>query len=196
MTWKCLGYLLLKFPFGLFAFCLVFPLSVLTLCLLPTLTLLGLLVGFFTLQLVNGLAWVWSEFARHMLGMSDTALRLAEALALAEEQRVRAERADQRRRELIVSASHELRTPIASIRGHIESLLMATEGESREPAPAEQAAYLAIVQREAERLSALVDDLLSLARSEAGGVAPAPGAGISWGGHRGNLSSAGAACRA
>src|SRR5438874_13191488 len=104
-----------------------------------------------------------------MLGMSDTSTRLAQAKALAEEERAKAERADQSRRGLIVNVSHELRTPIASIRGHVESLLMEVEEDgSKAPDPAELRDYLNIMQREAERLGALVEDLLSLARMDSG----------------------------
>ncbi|MGZ3645855.1 MAG: sensor histidine kinase, partial [Ktedonobacteraceae bacterium] len=101
-------------------------------------------------------------------GLSDTSIQLAQAKAIAEEERAKAERADQSRRELIVNVSHELRTPIASIRGHAESLLMEMEEEEggNAPDPAELRDYLNIVHREAERLSALVDDLLSFARMD------------------------------
>jgi len=122
-----------------------------------------------SLYVLNGLAYVSGEFARLMLGMSDTAMRLAQAKELAEQERLKAERAEQSRRELIVNVSHELRTPIASIRGHAESLLMAVEDEGTDLlTSAKLQDYLCIVQREAERLGALVDDLLSLARTEAG----------------------------
>jgi len=62
-----------------------------------------------------------------------------------------------------------LRTPIASIRGHAESLLMGMEEQEggNAPDPAELRDYLNIVHWEAERLSALVEDLLSLARMDA-----------------------------
>jgi len=119
-------------------------------------------------HVLNALAYVSGQFARVMLGLSDTSIRLAQAKAIAEEERAKAERADQSRRELIVNVSHELRTPIASIRGHVESLLMETEEEDggNTPDPAELRGYLNIVHREAERLSALVEDLLSLARMD------------------------------
>jgi len=122
-----------------------------------------LLLAFYVL---NALAYVSGQFARAMLGLSDTNMRLEQAKALAEQERAKAERADQSRRELIVNVSHELRTPIASIRGHVESLLMEVEKEEggNAPDPAELRDYLNIVHREAERLSALVEDLLSLAR--------------------------------
>jgi two-component system, OmpR family, phosphate regulon sensor histidine kinase PhoR len=119
-------------------------------------------------HVLNALADVSGQFACVMLGLSDTNLRLAQAKALAGEERAKAERADQSRRELIVNVSHELRTPIASIRGHAESLLMEMEEEEdgNAPDPAELCDYLNIVHREAERLSALVEDLLSLARMD------------------------------
>ncbi|HYM27372.1 MAG TPA: ATP-binding protein, partial [Steroidobacteraceae bacterium] len=122
----------------------------------------GLTLG--SLHALNGLAYGWGQFARLMLGMSQSSRRLAEARAVAERERARAERADQTRRELIVNVSHELRTPIASIRGHAESLLL-PEGEPASPAEAQR--YAGIIAREAERLGVLVDDLLALARADA-----------------------------
>ncbi len=118
-------------------------------------------------HVLNALAYVSGQFARVMLGLSDTSIQLAQAKALAEEERAKAERADQSRRELIVNVSHELRTPIASIRGHVESLLMEMEESENAPEPTELRDYLNIVHREAEQLSALVEDLLSLARMDA-----------------------------
>jgi signal transduction histidine kinase len=108
-------------------------------------------------------------FTCWLLRMSDTSIRLEQAKALAEQERAKAERADHSRRELIVNVSHELRTPIASIRGHVESLLMEVEEQEGGNAldPAQVRDYLTIVHREAERLSALVEDLLSLARMDA-----------------------------
>jgi signal transduction histidine kinase len=124
----------------------------------------GLLLTLGTLHALNALTWGWGQFARVMLGMSQSAQRLAEARAVAARERERAERADQNRRELIVNVSHELRTPIASIRGHVESLLTPAE---EPPAAGETQHYLGIVAREAERLGVLVDDLLALARADA-----------------------------
>ncbi|MGH2497611.1 MAG: sensor histidine kinase, partial [Ktedonobacteraceae bacterium] len=127
--------------------------------------------GLFTISLyiVYGLANISGELARILLGMSDTAIRLAQAREFAEQERIKAERAEQSRRELIVNVSHELRTPIASIRGHVESLLIAVEDKETETLSNKKLHdYLVIVQREAERLGSLVDDLLSLARTESG----------------------------
>ena len=129
---------------------------------------LGFGVTHITLHVLNGLAFVSGQFAHAMLGMSDDAIRLAEARTLAEQERVRAEQADQRRRELVVNVSHELRTPVASISGHVESLLLATQEGTVAPPPAILYNYLNIVHTEVERLGMLVDDLLSLARAESG----------------------------
>ena len=129
---------------------------------------LGFGLTLLTLHVLNGLAFVSGQLARSMLGMSDDAIRLEEARAVAEQERIRAEQADQRRRELVVNVSHELRTPVASISGHVESLLLATQEGTVAPPPPILYNYLNIVHHEVERLSVLVDDLLSLARAETG----------------------------
>jgi signal transduction histidine kinase len=138
----------------------------------PLLTLLGVVMGLITLLVSDGLAFVWSKFAQITLGVSDEALRLEEARAATRSAQFQAARADQSRRELIVNVSHELRTPIANIRGHAESLLLAAEAaeaaDGAATSPEETKRYLTIIARESERLSALVDDLLALARAEAG----------------------------
>lgn len=67
-------------------------------------------------------------------------------------------------RRFVADASHELRTPIAVIRGESDVAL------SHERAPAEYRESLAIILDESRRLSRLVDDLLNLARADAGHV--------------------------
>lgn len=69
------------------------------------------------------------------------------------------------RRDFVSNASHELRTPLTAIRGFVETLLQGS------PSEAERAQYLEIIDRNARRLTNLVNDLLELARSE-GRVAP------------------------
>lgn len=119
------------------------------------------------LSVVNGITTLWSMFAQVMLGMNINALRLAQATEMAEQERAKAERAEQSRRELIMNVSHDLRTPVASIRGHIEALLLASEeSEHRMLAPETLQNYLRIVHRESMHLGTLVDDLLSLARND------------------------------
>ena len=72
------------------------------------------------------------------------------------------EQASQIRRDFVANVSHELRTPLTALLGFIETL----RGAAREDRSA-QDRFLAIMAREAERMSRLVDDLLSLSRVEA-----------------------------
>lgn len=132
--------------------------------LLFALTGFGLIL--ITLHLLNGIAFIAGQFARLMLGMSGAAWRVEEARAIEAQQRARAEQAEQRRHELVVNVSHELRTPVASIAGHLESLLIATNEGTTAPPPAVLYNYLNIAHLEVERLGMLVDDLLALARME------------------------------
>ena len=119
------------------------------------------------LYAINGVATLWGMFAQIMLGMNINALRLSQARAMAEQERAKAEKAEQSRRELIMNVSHDLKTPVASIRGHIEALLLASEdSEQRMLTPETLQNYLRIVHRESVRLGNLVDDLLSLARND------------------------------
>lgn len=65
-------------------------------------------------------------------------------------------------RRFTADASHELRTPVTSIRGLAEYLMRRTD-----PTPA-QLEPLKGIDREAERMAKLVNDLLDLARADAG----------------------------
>lgn len=69
-------------------------------------------------------------------------------------------------RRFTADASHELRTPLAVVRGESDVAL------ARERSAAEYRESLATIRDEARRMSALVDDMLSLARIDAGQVAP------------------------
>jgi two-component system, OmpR family, phosphate regulon sensor histidine kinase PhoR len=122
----------------------------------------GIALGLASLAILNGTAWLWARFAELMLGVDVSSMQLAAAQAEAKTQEMRAERADQSRRELIVNASHELRTPVASISAHVESLLK----PGRE-IDAETRKYLSVVAAETDRLGSLVDDVLALARADA-----------------------------
>jgi two-component system OmpR family sensor kinase len=68
-----------------------------------------------------------------------------------------------RLRRFAADASHELRTPLASIRGYAE-----LTRRSGQPLSADVAYALGRVESEAERMTALVEDLLLLARLDAG----------------------------
>jgi two-component system OmpR family sensor kinase len=66
-------------------------------------------------------------------------------------------------RQFVADASHELRTPLAAIRGYAE-----LSRRSRRPVPEEVGHVLRRVESEAQRMTALVEDLLLLARLDAG----------------------------
>jgi two-component system phosphate regulon sensor histidine kinase PhoR len=70
-------------------------------------------------------------------------------------------RATATRRDFVANASHELRTPVAAIRGAAETLLA---GALDQPEAAR--GFVEIVHRQAERLSRLTQDLLDLSRLE------------------------------
>jgi two-component system phosphate regulon sensor histidine kinase PhoR len=65
------------------------------------------------------------------------------------------------RRDFVANVSHELKTPITSIKGYVETLL----GEEEE-IPPHSREFLAIVLKQANRLQAIVEDLLTLSRIE------------------------------
>jgi PAS domain S-box-containing protein len=66
--------------------------------------------------------------------------------------------------EFIATVSHELRTPLAAISGWLYTLLDGEAGQLAE----EQRRYLAIIQRNSDRLARLVGDLLLLGQIESG----------------------------
>ena len=69
--------------------------------------------------------------------------------------------AEQMRADFVANAGHELKTPLASLVGFIETLL----GAARDDATARER-FLGIMRGEAGRMTRLVDDLLSLSRIE------------------------------
>ena len=78
------------------------------------------------------------------------------------------QRVDRVRRDFVANASHELRTPLTSIRGFVEAL---EDGAVSEPATAQR--FLGKIRTHADRMAALVDDLLELSRLESGERPPA-----------------------
>jgi signal transduction histidine kinase len=79
-------------------------------------------------------------------------------------------RSDSLRRELVTNVSHDLRTPLASLRGYLETLLLKKGELSAE----EQERYLEIALRHSESLGSLVSELFELARLEAREIRPSP----------------------
>jgi signal transduction histidine kinase len=126
----------------------------------------GVVLCAVVLHVFHGVGVGWGWYARNMLGINPKDIELAQARAATVAARARADEAEKDRRQLILDASHELRTPIATIRAHIDSVLI-LRGEHL---PEQVRAYLATTQHEIERLSLLVDDLLMLARADSDGL--------------------------
>jgi signal transduction histidine kinase len=84
------------------------------------------------------------------------------ARRLLAEQNERLREADRLKDEFVALISHDLRTPLTSIMGYLELTI------DDETLAAEPRGYLEVVQRNSERLLRLVNDLLFVARLEAG----------------------------
>jgi two-component system phosphate regulon sensor histidine kinase PhoR len=69
------------------------------------------------------------------------------------------------REEFVANVSHELRTPLSLIKGYVETLL---DGAAKNPEVAEH--FLQIIERNAERLDLLIQDLLTISALESGRV--------------------------
>ncbi|MEK7794961.1 MAG: ATP-binding protein, partial [Candidatus Hydrogenedentota bacterium] len=67
------------------------------------------------------------------------------------------------RQDFVANVSHELRTPVTAIRGYVETLL---DGAYTEPEEAKR--FLEIIEKHSRNLEAIIEDLLSLSRLEAG----------------------------
>ena len=65
------------------------------------------------------------------------------------------------RRDFVANVSHELRTPVTAIRSAAETLQVAAKSD-----PKAASTFMAIIERNAERLQGLVEDLLDLSRIE------------------------------
>ncbi|HEX6008008.1 MAG TPA: ATP-binding protein [Burkholderiales bacterium] len=70
------------------------------------------------------------------------------------------------RRDFVANVSHELKTPLTSIRGYTETLL------NEELPPEVRRQFLDVVHKNADRLQRIVDDLLDLSRLQSGGWQP------------------------
>lgn len=71
-------------------------------------------------------------------------------------------RADEGRRELYASISHDLQTPLTSLHGYVQTLLMKNDALP----PAQRRRYLEILERQTQQLRELIDQITDLARLE------------------------------
>ncbi|MCC7208081.1 MAG: HAMP domain-containing histidine kinase [Anaerolineae bacterium] len=150
---------------------------VLTVALLIFASVIGIIAVWFTAQPIIERVQSLSD-AVNRLGHGDLQVRLpvqgndelarliarfnqmAAALEQAEEQK---HQLAQSRRDLIAWISHDLRTPLAAIRGMHEAIL---DGVVSDPATITR--YIRSSQHEVESLSRLIDDLFTLSRADLG----------------------------
>jgi signal transduction histidine kinase len=93
------------------------------------------------------------EFADSFNEMADTIVQNVEDLKTM----------DNLRRELVANVSHDLRTPLATIQGYLETILMKADSLSEE----EKKNYLQTIFKSTERLRKLVEELFELSKLEA-----------------------------
>ena len=94
--------------------------------------------------------------------LADSFNRMAEQLQAADQQQREIEHM---RADLIAWVSHDLQTPLASIRAILEAL---SDGMVQDPESIER--YLLTAQRDVRSLSVLIDDLFEMAQRDAGGL--------------------------
>jgi two-component system phosphate regulon sensor histidine kinase PhoR len=101
------------------------------------------------------------HFEAHAVPLHRPGLRLGVILVLHDTSRIK--RLEQVRRDFVVNVSHELRTPLTSIRGFAETLRGGAidDKEHRDE-------FLEAIEKDAQRLGALVDDLIDLSAIESG----------------------------
>jgi two-component system, OmpR family, sensor kinase len=75
---------------------------------------------------------------------------------------------DNLRRELVANISHDLRTPIATLQGYVETLLLKEQSLKAD----ERKIYLVTAHKHCQQLGALVENLFELAKLDAGGTQP------------------------
>lgn len=117
-----------------------------------------LAVRFFLARRATGLALERERDAR---------VEIEQARRQLAEQNERLLELDRLKDSFVAAVSHELRTPLTSIRGYLE---LVREGEVGELTP-EQEKFLAVVDRNADRLLRVVGDLLVIAQADSGRLA-------------------------
>jgi len=75
---------------------------------------------------------------------------------------------DELRRELVANVSHDLRTPLSSLKGYIETL----ELKEDQLTPEERRQYLSVAKRQSDKLGEQVEELFELARLESKEMRP------------------------
>ena len=101
-----------------------------------------------------------TEVGRLATALNGMLSRIEAAYQAREEGEARALVSEDRMRQFVADASHELRTPVTSLRGLADFALQ----QGTEASPAELVRLMTLVQQEATRMARLVEDLLLLAQ--------------------------------
>lgn len=105
-----------------------------------------------------------------MADLAEANLQLARVNHLVQGLRQVAEEARRAKEQFVANVSHELRTPLNMIIGFSEMIMQAPEAYGKRIPPA-LLADLAVVQRNSQHLSSLIDDVLDLSQIEIGRMA-------------------------
>jgi signal transduction histidine kinase len=124
---------------------------------------LPLVAALITTMLLSGL--VVGRYAFFFMITRRSAARERALRKELDEQNEQLREVDRMKDQFVSSVSHELRTPLTSIVGYIELLLDEEEFDNLDD---EQRQFLGIVDRNCHRLTRLVDDILFIARVDAG----------------------------
>jgi len=100
--------------------------------------------------------------------LQEKTLNLELAMAELAKKNKELEQASLAKTQILSTASHELKTPLTSIVGFVDRILLREDTVG--PLNETQRGYLETVRRNAHRLKSLVDDLLDISRIEAGGL--------------------------
>lgn len=101
------------------------------------------------------------EFGVLSARLNDTGEKLQEMFEQLQKEHVELERLERIRKDFVINVSHELRTPLASIQGYAETLLDGALAD-----PHHNTRFVQIIHQNAERLTRLTADLLTLSRVE------------------------------
>jgi PAS domain S-box-containing protein len=113
----------------------------------------------------SGRPWYTQGFALDITGRKEAEHDREALLAQSQLQNERLLELDRVKDEFIALVSHELRTPLTSIRGYLE---LVVEDAATANLPVEQQEWLRVIDRNAERLLSLVEDLLISAQLHSG----------------------------
>lgn len=93
--------------------------------------------------------------------LNDTGEKLQHMFEQLQHEQIELEKVERIRKDFVINVSHELRTPLASIQGYTETLLDGALTDERH-----NVKFLTIIKQNAERLTRLTADLLTLSRIE------------------------------